>query len=213
MYKRLFIILCMLLAVSALYSARGTVGLTYQVEKTDFESRQDDGPRVDFEGQDMLFNLYVGTYFGSGHLGYGVEAELGGAFPFDPDVDGFFINDFWCISFRVGFCLRYDFTDMFAISVGVGLDHRYREKHIKFENPYVWGGLMSGVIEYDEFGVYGRAMAEFTFNAFRIGLGVIVSSPYSFSVNYPIDYVISDDIDETVKGVRIAPSLILAWGT
>ena len=56
-------------------------------------------------------------------------------------------------------------------------------------------------------------MAEFTFNAFRIGLGVIVSSPYSFSVNYPIDYVISDDIDETVKGVRIAPSLILAWGT
>lgn len=204
MYKPLFIILCLLLAVTSLY-ADGTVGFDYRIEFHEIESKRAEHS-YSSTGQLMSFGLYSDAYLGDGFCTYGFDYGLSVSLPFNPGAGDFFNTSMIGVGLQFGLSLRLTFSEIAAITLSAGYDYRLIETSLEYFD-FV-GQPFEGRFRFQEHGIYGKAMARFSFSNFLVGLGVSVSSPIMRSEDFPWNYVI-DDRTFSTKGLRIASSLVI----
>lgn len=173
MKKLLIVALVFIVSMSALSAHEGQIGISFTPEWswiTSFEGN--DLGDIDMEGTNLLLTVDGANYFGRNGSGFGVEYGLGVAFPVGSQNEILPQEDSGAgFVFRAGIGYRFEFSRLFGLALGFGLNGAYQSESFSSLDLTITGSAF-------ELGLYGKVAADLTLiDCIRINLGIAVGGP------------------------------------
>ena len=206
MKKILVALLVLSVAIGAVSASDGRIGVSISPEWF-WNNTGDSG--VSSGSTNFSLMAEGANYFGK-KGGLGIEYGLGVTFPLNTWVEGsdpINVEDApSSFIFKAGVGYRHEFSDLFGISAGVGINGKFQSRSYTVLGSEVSGNAFI-------LGMYGDVMVDITLLEFlRINVGVMVGGPVYSAVNGSIgniDIDMSDMFD--TSGFSLAPVVALSF--
>ena len=194
MKKLLIVALVFIVSMSALSAHEGQIGISFAPQWSWITySPDEDIPLNETIAPDLLLTLDGANYFGRNGGGFGIEYGLGVAFPADSQDEfgpGFV--------FRAGIGYRFEFSRLFGLSLGFGLNGAYLSGSYSLINS-------TETVSTVMLGLYGKIAADLTLiDCIRINLGIAVGGPV-YNLNTFSMPSVNISGSTNIKGVYVAP--------
>ena len=178
--------------MSALSAHEGQIGISFTPEWSWITTNSNGNiPEDNTTAPDLMLTLDGANYFGRNGGGFGVEYGLGVAFSAESqnDIGPGFV-------FRAGIGYRFEFSRLFGLSLGFGLNGAYiSESSNAGEYTVTFSNL--------QLGLYGKVAADLTLiDCIRINLGIAVGGPVYNSISSSIG---SGSFNIDTNGVFLSP--------
>ena len=199
MKKLLIVALVFIVSMSALSAHEGQIGISFTPEWSWVTTLEGNKLPKNEEGLTMMLSIDGANYFGRRGDGFGLEYGIGMAFPVtQQDMNYPILNQIngsdIGLVFRFGIGYRFEFSRLFGLALGFGLNGAYQAENIISSGKTATESVLL-------LGLHGKVTADLTIiDCLRINLGIAVGGPI-----YNLISVENYSANLNIGGVFVSP--------